>query len=62
MIAFTLIVVVLIVVVLLRQNKTRKQRGLMGVVFSTVKQPPLPMEIDLRDSGRYVHRRGNVLY
>lgn len=34
---------------------------MMGVVIVIIVQPPLAMIIDLRDSGRHVHRRANVL-
>ena len=35
-----------------KQNKRRKQRGIMGVVVLAAKQPPLWFKICLRDKGR----------
>ncbi len=38
-----------------------KQRGIMGLVYFTAKQPPLQMKISVSDLDRNVHRPGNVL-
>lgn len=43
-----------------KQDKGRKQHGLMGVVVFIVQRPPFPKKICLHVSDRDVLREGNV--